>query len=90
MDECRRAELASGEPLPGAGTAAERAVEPWLQDQFASTLVVKDLELAQRASDDEGLATPFGALALERYRDFVAAGNGELDFSAIYRTYVAE
>jgi 3-hydroxyisobutyrate dehydrogenase len=57
---------------------------------FASTLMVKDLESAQSASADEGLPTPFGALALERYRAFVAAGNGALDFSAIYRTYVPD
>lgn len=56
---------------------------------FASTLMVKDLEVAQQASRDAGMATPFGALALDRYKDFVGEGNGDLDFSAIYRTYIA-
>jgi len=54
---------------------------------FASELMVKDLRLAQDAAAVAKMEVPFGAKALEAYEAFVAAGNGKLDFSAIYKTY---
>jgi 3-hydroxyisobutyrate dehydrogenase len=55
---------------------------------FASALMEKDLQIAQDAATATGVEMPFGAMALEAFRGFVADGNGELDFSAIYKTYI--
>src|SRR5881394_1999547 len=52
---------------------------------FASTLMVKDLTLAQDAAKAVGAATPLGKHAQEIYREFDAAGNGGVDFSGIIR-----
>src|SRR4030081_3695501 len=48
---------------------------------FASTLMVKDLTLAQDAAKAAGAATPLGKHAQEIYKAFDAAGNGGGDFS---------
>ncbi|MGI9406780.1 MAG: 3-hydroxyisobutyrate dehydrogenase [Hyphomicrobiaceae bacterium] len=53
---------------------------------FAARLMAKDLRLAQEAARSSGQATPFGADAAKRFSDFAASDNGDLDFSAIYRT----
>jgi 3-hydroxyisobutyrate dehydrogenase len=50
---------------------------------FASTLMVKDLTLAQDAAKASGAATPLGRHAQEIYRAFDAAGHGGVDFSGI-------
>jgi len=50
---------------------------------FASTLMVKDLTLAQDAAKAAGAATPLGKHAQEIYKAFDAAGNGGVDFSGI-------
>jgi 3-hydroxyisobutyrate dehydrogenase len=50
---------------------------------FASTLMVKDLTLAQNAANASGAATPLGKHAQEIYKAFDAAGNGGVDFSGI-------
>jgi 3-hydroxyisobutyrate dehydrogenase len=50
---------------------------------FASTLMVKDLTLAQDAAKAAGAATPLGKHAQEIYKAFDAAGNGGMDFSGI-------
>jgi 3-hydroxyisobutyrate dehydrogenase len=50
---------------------------------FASTLMVKDLTLAQDAANASGAATPLGKHAQEIYKAFDAAGNGGVDFSGI-------
>ena len=50
---------------------------------FASTLMVKDLTLAQDAAKAAGAATPLGKHAQELYQAFDAAGNGGVDFSGI-------
>jgi 3-hydroxyisobutyrate dehydrogenase len=50
---------------------------------FASTLMVKDLTLAQDAANAAGAATPLGKHAQEIYKAFDAAGNGGVDFSGI-------
>ena len=52
---------------------------------FASTLMVKDLTLAQDAAKAAGAATPLGKHAQEIYQAFDAAGNGGVDFSGIIR-----
>jgi 3-hydroxyisobutyrate dehydrogenase len=53
---------------------------------FAARLMAKDLGLAQQAAAASGQETPFGSDAAERFREFVEAGNGDFDFSAIYRS----
>ena len=50
---------------------------------FATTLMVKDLSLAQDAAKSSGAATPLGKHAQELYKAFDAAGNGGVDFSGI-------
>jgi 3-hydroxyisobutyrate dehydrogenase len=50
---------------------------------FASTLMVKDLTLAQDAARAAGAATPLGKHAQEIYKAFDAAGHGGVDFSGI-------
>ncbi|MGB8400996.1 3-hydroxyisobutyrate dehydrogenase [Bradyrhizobium sp.] len=50
---------------------------------FASSLMVKDLTLAQDAASAAGAATPLGKHAQEIYRAFDAAGHGGVDFSGI-------
>jgi 3-hydroxyisobutyrate dehydrogenase len=50
---------------------------------FASTLMVKDLTLAQDAAKAAGAATPLGKHAQEIYQAFDAAGHGGVDFSGI-------
>ncbi|QWG20384.1 3-hydroxyisobutyrate dehydrogenase [Bradyrhizobium sediminis] len=50
---------------------------------FASTLMVKDLTLAQDAAKATGAATPLGKHAQEIYKAFDAAGHGGVDFSGI-------
>jgi 3-hydroxyisobutyrate dehydrogenase len=50
---------------------------------FASTLMVKDLTLAQDAAKAAGAATPLGQHAQEIYKAFDTAGNGGVDFSGI-------
>jgi len=52
---------------------------------FASTLMVKDLTLAQDAAKAAGAATPLGKHAQEIYKAFDASGNGGGDFSGIIR-----
>ena len=50
---------------------------------FASTLMVKDMALAQDAAKAAGAATPLGKHAQEIYQAFEAAGHGGVDFSGI-------
>jgi 3-hydroxyisobutyrate dehydrogenase len=50
---------------------------------FASTLMVKDMTLAQDAAKAAGAATPLGKHAQEIYQAFEAAGHGGMDFSGI-------
>ena len=50
---------------------------------FASTLMVKDMTLAQDAAKAAGAATPLGKHAQEIYQAFDAAGHGGVDFSGI-------
>lgn len=50
---------------------------------FATTLMLKDLTLAQAAASAERVSTPLGEKALEIYKAFAAAGGGGLDFSGV-------
>jgi len=70
-------------PVPGIveTAAANRDYKPG----FAAAMMLKDLRLAQEAANQAGAATPLGAEAAALYGMFVAAGNGELDYSAIIR-----
>ena len=48
--------------------------------------MAKDLGLAQLAANASGQPTPFGAEAARRFAEFATGADGDLDFSAIYRT----
>lgn len=50
---------------------------------FATTLMLKDLRLAQEAALSSGASTPMGAEAARLYSLFEKLGNGEQDFSGI-------
>ena len=52
---------------------------------FTAAMMLKDLRLAQQAAQQNDAATPLGAQAQAIYSMFNAAGNGDLDFSAIIR-----
>jgi 3-hydroxyisobutyrate dehydrogenase len=52
---------------------------------FATTLMLKDLKLAQVAAQSAGAPTPLGAEATQLYSLLAAKGCGNLDFSAIIR-----
>lgn len=71
-------------PVPGVGpnTPADHDYN----GGFATTLMLKDLQLATKAADDAGARVPMGSMAEQLYDAFAAAGNGTLDFSAIIKT----
>ena len=71
-------------PWPGVGpeTPADRDY----QGGFATGLMLKDLRLAMEAATAADADTPMGARATELYEAFAAAGNSDLDFSAIIRS----
>jgi len=52
---------------------------------FTAAMMLKDLRLAQEAAIADGATTPLGAEAAALYGLFVAAGNGQVDFSGIIR-----
>ncbi|MBP0463018.1 3-hydroxyisobutyrate dehydrogenase [Roseomonas sp. PWR1] len=68
-------------PVPGPvpGSPANRDYKPG----FSAALMTKDLGLAQQSAKDAGVATPFGAHALDLYRRFLEAGGGTKDFSGV-------
>ena len=70
-------------PAPGVmGTApASNDYKPG----FMTELMVKDLGLAMETAVASGSATPMGALARSLYASHKRRGNGQLDFSSIYR-----
>ena len=70
-------------PVPGPvpTSPANRDYKPG----FAAALMEKDLGLAQDAAAIAGMTTAMGALALEQYRKFTAAGGAGMDFSGIIR-----
>jgi 3-hydroxyisobutyrate dehydrogenase len=68
-------------PVPGVGP--ESPSDHDYQGGFAAALMLKDLRLAMAAAGDAHAETPVGAKARQVYEDFVAAGNGGLDFSGV-------
>jgi 3-hydroxyisobutyrate dehydrogenase len=71
-------------PLPGVG--AKSPADNGYQGGFASALMLKDLRLAMAGADGAGATVPLGRHAAQIYEDFVAAGHGGLDFSAVIET----
>ncbi|MCH8999666.1 MAG: 3-hydroxyisobutyrate dehydrogenase [Proteobacteria bacterium] len=70
-------------PVPGIveTSAANRDFKPG----FSAAMMVKDMGLSQEAAGLAGAATPLGAAATALYAEFVEAGHGELDYSAIIK-----
>jgi 3-hydroxyisobutyrate dehydrogenase len=68
-------------PVPGPvpTSAANNGYKPG----FATSLMLKDLRLAQQAALASGAATPLGAEAAQLYGLFEAAGHAHEDYSAI-------
>jgi 3-hydroxyisobutyrate dehydrogenase len=70
-------------PIPGVGPASPADND--YQGGFATALMLKDLKLAMEAAQSVGADTPMGRKAADLYETFEAAGQGNLDFSAIIR-----
>jgi len=68
-------------PVPGPvpSSPANRDYAPG----FATALMLKDLKLAQAASQSAGASTPMGALAMQLYSLHANAGKAGTDFSSI-------
>ncbi|GAB4576335.1 MAG: 3-hydroxyisobutyrate dehydrogenase [Rhodothalassiaceae bacterium] len=75
-------------PVPGPVPAApsNRDYKPG----FAAAMMLKDLRLAQEAADETGARTPLGRHAEEIYAEMDKAGEGGLDFSAVFRHLTGE
>ena len=75
-------------PVPGVveTAAANRDYKPG----FATSMMHKDLQLAQAAAQQAGAATPLGAEAAALYTLFANAGNADLDYSAIIKLIAGE
>ena len=71
-------------PVPDVVPAAPSSND--YQPGFAARLMAKDLRLAQAAAASVDLETVFGRQAAERFTDFAETGDGDLDYSAFYRT----
>jgi len=71
-------------PVPGPlpASPANRNYQPG----FTAALMLKDLLLSQEAAAASGAATALGQHAADIYRQFVAAGHGGADFSAIIKS----
>lgn len=52
---------------------------------FTANMMLKDLNLSRKAASGSGADTPLGQLATELYQKYVDQGNGEIDFSGIFR-----
>jgi 3-hydroxyisobutyrate dehydrogenase len=55
------------------------------QPGFATALMLKDLKLAQAASQAAGASTPMGGLAAQLYSLHAGNGQGGTDFSSIIK-----
>ena len=71
-------------PVPGVGP--QSPADNQYQGGFATALMLKDLKLAMEAAQSAGADVPMGARAAELYEAFDKAGQGSLDFSAIFKT----
>ncbi|MGO1117212.1 3-hydroxyisobutyrate dehydrogenase [Rhodovibrionaceae bacterium A322] len=70
-------------PVPGIVETA--AANNDYQPGFAASMMLKDLKLSQEAANVAGAATPLGAQAAALYSIFNGQGQGDLDYSAIYK-----
>ncbi|MDE8344568.1 MAG: 3-hydroxyisobutyrate dehydrogenase [Acidocella sp.] len=70
-------------PVPGPVPASP--ANNGYQPGFAAALMLKDLALSQDAAEANHAHTPLGHHAAEIYRQFVEAGGGNQDFSAIIK-----
>jgi 3-hydroxyisobutyrate dehydrogenase len=75
--------LSSYCPAPGPAPAApsNRDYAPG----FMTKLMVKDVRLSQAAADSVGAPTPLAAQALGFYEKAMEAGDGDKDFSVVFR-----
>ncbi len=72
-------------PVPGVGP--QSPADNDYAGGFATALMLKDLRLAMEAAESADAAVPLGSRAAALYADFAGAGNEQLDFSAIIKTY---
>jgi len=70
-------------PVPGPAPSAPAS--NGYAPGFTARLMAKDLRVAQAAARATGQETPFGAEVARRFTAFAESGDGDLDFSAIYR-----
>ena len=71
-------------PVPGVVESAPSSHH--YRPGFAARLMAKDLRLASKAAAEAGIDVPFGSEAARRFTSFADEGNGDLDYSAYYRT----
>lgn len=74
-------------PVPGPVPASPANRD--YQAGFTAAMMLKDLNLAAEAAKAGGASTQMGALALKLYDQFVDSGEGETDFSGIFRAVEA-
>ena len=70
---------------PVAGPVPASPANRDYQPGFTAAMMAKDLRLAMDAAGTAGQATRLGAEASRMFDEFLEAGGGALDFSAIYR-----
>ena len=68
---------------PVAGVGPTSPADNGFQPGFAAALMLKDLKLAMEAAQTAGATVPIGEKARDLYEAFVAAGNGNVDFSGV-------
>jgi 3-hydroxyisobutyrate dehydrogenase len=71
-------------PLPGAED--KHPSNRGFETLFAVDLIVKDLELAIELAREQGVDPRMVETALGRFREAQAAGDGALDYSAVFRS----
>jgi 3-hydroxyisobutyrate dehydrogenase len=72
-------------PWPGVMDAAPAS--RGYSGGFGSTLMLKDLGLAQQAASSAQVPTPLGSLARQLYQIHQQGGHGQLDFSSIVNLF---
>lgn len=73
--------LSVNAPVPGV--VPDSPANDEFKPGFSAALMLKDLKLAMNSAAETGTETPLGVIAAQQYEQFVEAGNGGLDFSAI-------